>query len=113
MERRIPAGAWVALGAGLSALLATALVAAATGMHEGWKNVAVAALPLLPAAACALASRQGWASRRLRALAVALSLILCAVGLLGTAAGLRAERPSAAWNRSVPAGAVLPYRTYG
>lgn len=51
MERRIPAGAWVVLGAGLPALLATALVVAATGMHEGWKNVAVAVLPLLTAAA--------------------------------------------------------------
>ena len=98
MERRIPAGAWVALGVGLSALLATALVAVATGMHEGWKNVAVAA-------------QQGWATRRLRALAVALSLILCAVGLLGTVAGQRAERPEAAWNRSVPSGEVLPYRS--
>lgn len=97
MERRISAGTWMALGAGISALLATALVAAAVGMHEGWKNVAVAALPLLPAVSCALATRQGRATRRLRALAVALSLAMCAVGLWGTATGLRAERPAAAW----------------
>ena len=40
MERRISAGAWMAL-------------VAAAGMHEGWKNVAVAALPLFPTVSCA------------------------------------------------------------
>lgn len=53
MERRISAGTWMAL--------------VAAGMHEGWKNVAVAALPLFPAVGCSLA--------------VALSLTMCAVGL--------------------------------
>lgn len=39
MERRISAGTWMAL--------------VAAGMNEGWKNVAVAALPLFPAVSCA------------------------------------------------------------
>lgn len=39
MDRRISAGTWMAL--------------VAAGMHEGWKNVAVAALPLFPAVSCA------------------------------------------------------------
>lgn len=64
MERRISAVAWLALGAGLSALLATALLVSATGMHEGWRNVAVAALPLLPAVACVRAAGRSARWRR-------------------------------------------------
>ncbi|MDO4356244.1 MAG: hypothetical protein Q4E13_07035 [Clostridia bacterium] len=98
MERRISWGALLALTVSLAALLATAWMAKLLGMHEGWKNVAVAALPVLLSGGCAWTAWRGWGTRRLRAMAIALSLLLCAAGALGTTASALAE-PDASFSQ--------------
>ncbi len=91
MEWRILWVARMALAISSAALLATLWMTGLLGLHEGWKNVAVAALPVLLSGGCAHLAWRGHGARRLCALAIVLSLLLCAAGVLGTAASAMAE----------------------